>query len=467
MPWDERSTVSLRKEFVLRALAKEESITELCQEFKISRKTGHKWINRFKERGFDALVDESRRPRSSPIQISGEATVEIIKLRKQHPTWGPRKLYHVLARHLPREQLPSERSIRRVLERSNLTRRRRYRQSCYGGPTQPPRFTVEQPNDLWTVDFKGWWRTKDGERCDPLTIRDAHSRMVLALRLLDRTNGIAVRAVFEELFEQYGLPKAIQSDNGPPFVSMRTLAGLTKLSAWWVSMGIQLVRSRPGCPQDNGGHERMHADIRVELQARAADNRQAQQVACDEWRVEFNHVRPHEALGYKTPAEVYRPSSRRASHVIMGGFPDGCDLRTASSTGQVGYFDRFVYVSNALAGHQIGLMHVGDIVQIWFHELLIGWYDPKQTTRHVSAMPIQAQDLSPRNADRTVLDAEELMLGSDDLPLVTAEVVLPQRAQGADAGLPVGDEAGAGGEVTSQGTVFGLQNGGSDEDEHR
>jgi putative transposase len=220
----------------------------------------------------------------------------------------------------PENALPSERTIRRVLERAALIRRRRrYRKSSNGIPPRARRYVVEQPNDLWTADFKGWWPTKDGQRCDPLTIRDEHSRMVLALRLLDRTNTVEVQHVF----------RSCSSATGCRTPSRRTTV-LTQLSAWWVSLGIELVRSRPGCPQDNGAHERMHGDIRVEIQAHAADTREAQQAACDEWRVEFNHVRPHEALDYRTPTEVYRPSPRRPTHVIAGGFPDGCDVRRLS-----------------------------------------------------------------------------------------------------------------------------------------
>jgi transposase InsO family protein len=187
---------------------------------------------------------------------------------------------------------------------------------------QTPRktVTVEAPNDAWTVDFKGWWKARDGRRCEPLTVRDAFSRYVLALRILPRSDTDGVRAVFEELFERHGLPKVIQSDNGVPFAAGRSLAGLTKLSAWWVSLGIDIVRSRLGKPQDNRAHERMHADIAIELEAQAAHSLRAQQKACDEWRVEFNHVRPHEALDMQTPADVYRVLSENSID------RNGCDL---------------------------------------------------------------------------------------------------------------------------------------------
>jgi putative transposase len=405
--------VSLRKEFVLKALSKEAPIAELCRAFGISRKTAYKWIDRFKKHGFDSLVDESRRPHTSPVEVSAETTLEIIRLRKEHPTWGARKLLRLLARSaMPGSALPSERTIRRVLERADLIRRRRrYRKPSYGATPRAPRYVVEQSNDLWTADFKGWWRTKDGQRCDPLTVRDAYSRMVLAVRVLDRTNTDEVRRVFEELFERHGLPKAIQTDNGPPFVSMRALCGLTRLSAWWVSLGLELVRSRPGCPQDNGAHERMHGDMRIEIEAHAADSPEAQQAACDEWRVEFNHVRPHEALDYRTPAEVYRASSRRPSHVIAGGFPDGCDLRLVAKQGQVQYFDKRVYISLALAGHHVGLLPVGAMVQVWFHDLLVGAYDPSLPDRDLTAQAVVPEETAP-NAPPPSSPTDEKLNGS-------------------------------------------------------
>ena len=261
--------MNLRREFVLKALAREVPMVELCRQYGISRKTGYKWIARFESGGLDALVDESRRPDTSPAQTTTEMTVEIVKLRQLHPTWGPRKIQAILARQLAGESLPSSRTIARVLSQTALTKKRRYRARSKGLPVSAPSCTVAAPNDLWTVDFKGWWYTADRRRCDPLTVRDAFSRMVLALRIVDSAGTDEVRRVFEELFEAYGLPKMILSDNGPPFASVKAIGGLTKLSAWWVSLGIRVVRSRPGCPQDNGGHERMHADIRIEVQANA------------------------------------------------------------------------------------------------------------------------------------------------------------------------------------------------------
>jgi transposase InsO family protein len=386
----------MRKEFVLKALAGEASIAELCRQYGISRKTGHKWIKRFRAKGVEGLLDESRAPDSSPLKTTAEAALEVIRLRQAHPTWGPRKLQRILERLMDAETAPSERTVARILTASQLVKPRRKNRLGYFPAARAPRVVVEQSNDLWTVDFKGWWCTGDGRRCEPLTVRDAFSRIVLALRVLEGTSEKYVRPVFEELFDRYGLPKAIQSDNGPPFVSVRAIAGLTRLAAWWVSAGIELVRSRPGCPQDNGAHERMHADIRLELEADAAESLALQQEACDKWRIEFNHVRPHEALDMRTPAEVYKPSARRRGHVIIGGYPDGCELHRVDARGAVQKYGRAVFVTHALTGHHVGFQQVGAEVRVWFYHMLIGTFVWPERGKEVSVQPIPVEETQPQ-----------------------------------------------------------------------
>lgn len=192
---------------------------------------------------------------------------EIVRLRQAHPTWGGKKL-RILLMKSHGERAPAVKTIERVMREYGLIRARRWRVRSVAVPVGAPSVVVDGPNDLWTVDFKGWWHTADGERCDPLTVRDGYSQFVLALRALPKTGTSAVRPVFEDRFRRYGLPKAIQSDNGPPFAHVLSLGGLSMLSAWWVALGIHVVRGRPGCPQDNGGHERMHVDVCLDLQAR-------------------------------------------------------------------------------------------------------------------------------------------------------------------------------------------------------
>ena len=375
----------------MKALAKDVPFRDLCRASGISRKTGYKWLARFRARGFEGLVDQSTRPRSSPANTSSEMTVEIVRLRQAHPSWGPKKIQKLLEKQLPPDQpLPSQRTISRVLSRAQLLRRRcRRRPMDQGWMLQAARehVVVEGPNDVWTVDFKGWWKTRDGRRCEPLTVRDACSRYILALRLLPKSDTDGVRAVFEDLFEEYGLPKVIQSDNGAPFAAGKSLAGLTQLSAWWVSLGIDIVRSRPGCPQDNGAHERMHGDMSIDLQMRAAQPLRLQQRACNDWRVEFNHVRPHEALAMRVPADVYRRSERHYWRGMLGLFPDGVEMVQLGGNGKFWLDGRHhVFVSTALPNRHIGLQRIDDeLIHIWLHHMLIG---------HVRSNPVLGRNLT-------------------------------------------------------------------------
>jgi transposase InsO family protein len=247
-----------------------------------------------------------------------------------------------------------------------------------GGLSPAPTHLIPtEPNDLWTVDFKGWWRMKDGTRCDPLTVRDGFSRYMLALQLLTRTRTEDVRPIFERLFDKFGLPKAIQSDNGLPFASTRALGGLTALSVWWVSLGIRVVRSRPGRPTDNGAHERMHVDMRFDLEDRAEQDLIAQQRACDDWLTTFNQVRPHEALQQRTPGEVYRASTRRPTPRTIGGFPEGCRMVRVNGHGNIHADGWKAYVNHALANYTVGLELREPEVRVWFFDVLLGAFDPR------------------------------------------------------------------------------------------
>jgi putative transposase len=370
--------VKIREELMLKVLAKEDSVVDLAGEYGVSRKTIYKWLARYKQRGLAGLVDESTRPRSSPMKTSAEMALEIVETKKQHPTWGPKKIANIVARHHPGDAAPSVVTTGRVLRQVGLVKRVLRRHSG-GLAFTPEHYIPVEPNDLWTVDFKGWWRTLDGARCEPLTVRDAVSRYVLAVRLMTRTRCQDVRPVFEELFDRYGLPKVIQSDNGSPFASVRALAGLTPLSAWWVSLGIRVVRSRVGHPEDNGAHARMHCDMRFELEDCFETTLSAQQRACDDWVTTFNHVRPHEALGQRLPAEVYRVSSRRppVGQRIVGGAPDGCTYVKVMPQGGIRFEGTRAYLSKALGGRMVGMQRVsGETVRVWFFHVPVGEYKP-------------------------------------------------------------------------------------------
>jgi len=367
--------VSIREELILKVLAKESSVVDLAEEYGVARKTIYKWLKRYEKRGLTGLVDESRRPNNSPMKTSAEFALEIVQLKKEHMRWGPKKISTVLAKRHPEKDTPSIVTIQRVLRGVGLMKRSRRRAS--GGLAFTPTFLVPTaPNDLWTVDFKGWWRTKDGAKCEPLTVRDAFSRFVISVRLMTRTRSDDVRPVFEELFARYGLPKAIQSDNGPPFATMHGLGGLTRLSAWWVSIGIRVVRSRPGHPTDNGGHERMHNDMRFDLEDASADTLGLQQRACDDWVTTFNHVRPHEGIGQQMPGELYRASERRPGRVVIGGYPDGCRLVDVGHSGSINCDGWKVYLSHALSHYAVGLQAFERGYRVWFFHVLLGTFVP-------------------------------------------------------------------------------------------
>ena len=363
----------LREEFVIRAKAPHANVAALSREYGISRKTAYKWLARFKEGGLAALADLDRRPHRSPLRASADVALAVVRVRTAHATWGPRKIVVVLAREGGLKRVPSVRTVSRILVRAGLITPQRVR-SNWKGPTKAPCTDVKGPNDLWTVDFKGWWRTRDGQHCEPLTVRDALSRYVLALRVQAGTSAEPVRRVFEGLFRKFGLPKAIQSDNGSPFVSTRNPVGLTALAAWWISLGIELVRSRKATPQDNGAHERMHLDMSRELQPFASLNAAEQQLAFDRWRRDFNASRPHEALKMRCPADVYRASRRRYAETAAPlVYPTRFAVRTVDAHGAIKYLGAKVFVSEALRGWTVGLEAKDSLAhRVWFVEKNLG-----------------------------------------------------------------------------------------------
>lgn len=344
--------MSQKLEFVEKAILPGANVSLLCREYRISRQTGHKWIRRYRELGPGGLVEQSRRPQSSPDATGEEIVLRVLKLKERRPSWGPHKISLILARDLG-TNAPSRTTVARVLAKLGKVKRRRRPARVWMSEGRPT-VEVRGPNDLWTIDFKGWWRARNGDRCEPLTVRDAFSRKVLAVTLVAAARTAQVRRVLERLFRLNGLPLAMLSDNGSPFICTRARGGLTQLSAWLVSLGIRIVRSRPACPQDNGGHERMHRDM-SELELTPARSRRAQQLKCDRWMVDFNHVRPHDALGDQTPAEVYRSSPRRSLEPRIPNYPPEWTTRRVTRVGCVRISGDMVFLGAALAGQLVGL----------------------------------------------------------------------------------------------------------------
>lgn len=386
MSWLKADVEHLRMDFVMIARDPEVSISEACRQFGISRKTGYKWLDRYETCGLIGLTDRSRRPRSGSLHVSGEVVLELINLRRSRKTRyrGPKKLRAALLRRGYRpEEIPSLATIGRILRRtgeSETKGRGRPRQSQPSGQLTQAR----APNEVWTVDFKGWWRTRDGKRCEPLTIRDLCSRYLLCLRPVARRQADEVRAVFEEVFRHYGLPDIIRSDNGSPFASLTGPWGLTRLSAWWRSLGIKLERIQPGHPEQNAGHERMHGDLAREIQSEPSATVVEETQRLEEWRKDFNFERPHEALGMKVPGEVYRPSERKLSAIGRYVYPLDFKRRYVDGDGRILLHGQRVTLSEALAKQDVGLEQVSQSCwRVWFCDLVVaelGW-DGRYLTR--------------------------------------------------------------------------------------
>ena len=358
-----------RIEFALRAL-ETENFRALCREYGISPRVGYKWKDRLLEEGMWQLREKSRRPKTTPGSLREEEVCRIVALRVRHKHWGARKLQEIYRRR--HGEAPSESSFKRVMERAGLVEKRRKRKASQGGSIGGDR-RAGSANEVWTIDFKGWWHDAQG-RCEPLTVRDEWSRYLLELRALENARMETVRACFERLFERHGLPQAIRSDNGTPFSSSRSLLGLSKLSAWWVALGIDLLRGRPAHPQDNGAHERMHRDIAREVEGTPYPDRQA---ALDVWRKQFNEERPHESLGMKMPSELYTPSPRK-----WEGSPHQIDYqglisRMVQASGHIRFEGQPFFLSSALHRWNVGLKPLGDgSLEVYFAKLLLGHLHP-------------------------------------------------------------------------------------------
>ena len=376
--------MDLRIEFAMKAL-RTDNFRGLCAEYGISAKTGYKWHERFLREGLAGMVEQSRRPRGHADQLGEAVVCEIIRFKNAHRHWGPRKIRELYLRK--HGQAASESSFKRVLERAGLTEPRGRRQrSTEAGRLWGGR-RGQAPNEVWTVDFKGWWYDGQGKRCEPLTVRDEHSRYVLELRRMPDARTATVRSCFERLFELHGLPGAIRSDNGSPFAQVQGVMGLSQLSAWWVALGIDLERGRPGHPQDNGGHERMHRDIGAELEPSTAE-----QAALDLWRQEFNCERPHEALGMKCPAEVYIASARTYTGTPEDIDYPGLTSRKVGQSGKIGWSGTTFFIGTSLKGWSVGLKPTtGEQWEVWFGRLLLGWIDPAtESFQRAASRPLEA-----------------------------------------------------------------------------
>jgi putative transposase len=378
MGWKETCVMEERFKFVQEYQGDEWSFAELCRRYGVSRQTGYKWLSRYECDGVEGLRDQSRAPRHHPNEVVPEVAEAVLEMRRQHPHWGPQKLRVRLQREASEVVWPAASTIGEMLKRAGLSVGRKHRRKAT--PSQSPLGHATAANQVWSADFKGWFRCADGSRCDPLTVSDGYSRFLLRCQGLAGMDERQVQGVMEATFREYGLPAAIRTDNGEPFASVG-LAGLSRLSVWWLKLGIQPERIRPGKPQQNGRHERMHRSLKQATAQPPAASLRAQQKAFDRFRQEYNWQRPHQALAMKTPAELYVPSSRGyPSRLLEPNYSGECDVRHVGPCGTMTWCRQKIFVGKVLAGEAIGLEPIDDGQwKLWFFQHPLGIFDERQS----------------------------------------------------------------------------------------
>jgi transposase InsO family protein len=377
MPWKESVIMEERLQFVRDALSDRFTMSELCARYGVSRRIGYKWLARYEAEGRRGLVDRSRAPRHCPHTIARGIAELLIRERTAHPHWGARKLLKVLAtRHPCVGRWPAPSTAADLLARRGLVQKRRRRRApVHPGVVRP---TTAAPNDLWTTDFKGQFRTGDGRYCFPLTIADQHTRFLLACHGLLSTQTVTARPVFEHTFREYGLPIAIRTDNGVPFAT-QAIHGLSYLNVWWMRLGIVHQRIRPGCPQENGAHERMHRTLKRQAIKPVRGSCRAQQRNFDAFRREYNTERPHERLGQQTPASQYSASPRAyPDRLLPIEYPGHFLVKKITTGGTFRFRSRLLYLANAMVDQLIGLEETDDgIWSIHFNTILLATFDER------------------------------------------------------------------------------------------
>jgi transposase InsO family protein len=368
MPWKVSGVLEKRKQFVEQWLSQEWRMTELCARHSISRQTGYNTLARYQQFGWEGLEPRSRAPRRHPNQTAADLEQRIVALRHEHMRWGPRKLKAVLERQQPQVIWPAVSTMGELLHREGLViaRKKRRRVEPYSAPFA----SASEPNRVWCADFKGWGRTQDGERIDPLTVSDACSRYLLRCQAVEKTDTAQVKAIFEAAFREYGLPEAIRTDNGAPFAS-RALRGLSRLSVWLIKLGIV--------------PERMHLTLKLETMSPMAANRRAQQRRFERFRSEYNQQRPHEALGMQTPASCYTASPRRyPARVPEPEYPSHMHVRKVHAGGEIAWRGhRHVFLSEILIGEHVGLESIDERwYTIYFADVPLAHFDGWSWTVH-------------------------------------------------------------------------------------
>lgn len=393
MPWKECTVMEERLRFVARLL-EGERMSDVCRAFRVSRKTGYKIFTRYKEEGLYALCDRSRRPVRYANQLPKPVERLIVDCKREKPHWGARKIREMLVRKLAGDvRVPARSTVHAVLDRHGLVSQARRRR--HGKAEGTSLCQAVQPNDLWCTDFKGEFKMGNGRYCYPLTVTDQASRYLLLCEALDSTRAEPVIEAFQRLFAEHGLPAAIRSDNGVPFASPNGLYNLSKLSVWWLRLGIAIERIKPGHPHQNGRHERMHLTLKKETTRPPGSNSLQQQEHFDRFIREFNEERPHEALAMKCPADVYTPSSRPYDGLPELDYPFHDRDILVTTCGRICMHRKKINISTALAGQRLGVKEVDD--GIWLVSFMLydlGYIDLEQRTLQTIDNPFGTR-LSP------------------------------------------------------------------------
>lgn len=374
MPWKVSGVVERRQQFVAEYGSGEWRLTDLCRAYGISRPTGYEVLRRHQQQGEAGLEDCSRAPRRHPNQTPREIEAQVLALRRQHPRWGPRTLRAKLDKLQPQEHWPAASTIGAMLDREGLTLHRRKRRRT--PPYTQPLAEATEPNRLWCADFKGWFRTGDGTRIDPLTMTDAYSRYLLRVQAVEKTDTGRVQAIFEAAFRQYGMPLAIRTDNGAPFAS-RAIAGLSRLAVWWMKLGIVPERIEPGHPEQNGQHERMHRTLAEETASPPEYDARAQQRAFDRFLYVYDEERPHQALDMQTPSSLYEPSPREyPARVPEPEYGSAFKVRRVRPCGNFTWGGEDVFLSEVLTGEAVGLLPLDErYYRVYFATFPLALFD--------------------------------------------------------------------------------------------
>lgn len=377
MPWKETDKMEQKELFIKAMLANEKPFKHLCADFGISEKTGHKWKNRFYEQGKAGLYEQSR-ARLTQDMIDGDTAAELIRIKNAHLAWGPKKIREIYAKAYPQKDVPSLSGVKRILDKAGLVKPRKIRPPVSSDcPRLQQQIQAQAANDVWSIDFKGWWKS-DGEICEPFTVRDRYSRKILCTKLMQSKSSVAVRAVMTDLFKTYSLPKVIHSDNGAPFAAPNGILNLTTLAVWWITLGILPDRSLKGHPEQNGSLERMHKDIADEIEGKVPGGISANQAVLDEWVKEYNSVRPNEAIGMKTPDELYTKSERKyTGDYDELEYPIGFLVRKVTGGGEIILNGVRITISYALRGWHVGLKPLDDghSFLVFIADFLLGTLD--------------------------------------------------------------------------------------------